>query len=69
MRKDVDILIVMKETGNLFHLPEAKDVGEEKFNDIREFVNNNRSRIYEILELFPNVLDYAPEDILSPDAK
>ena len=69
MRKDVDILIVMKETGNLFHLPEAKDVGEEKFNDIREFVSNNRSRIYEILELFPNVLDYAPEDILSPDAK
>jgi hypothetical protein len=69
MRKDVDILIVMKETGNLFHLPEAKDVGEEKFNDIREFVSNNRSRIYEILELFPNVLDYASEDILSPDAK
>lgn len=63
LRKDLDILIVMKETGKLFHLPEAKDVGEQKFNDIREFIRNNYSRIHEVLELFPNALQYATEDI------
>jgi hypothetical protein len=65
LRKDVDILIVMKETENLFHFPEPREVGESKFNDIREFISNNRSRIYEVLELFPSVLHYAPEDMLS----
>lgn len=65
LRKDLDILLVMKETGNLFHLPIVTEVGESKFNDIREFVSNNRSRIYEALKLFPNVLHYAPQDVLT----
>jgi hypothetical protein len=65
IRKDLDILIVLRETGRLYDLPDPKDIGPEKINDIREFVSNNQSRIEEILNLFPNALQYAPVSLLN----
>jgi len=65
LRKDIDLLTVMKEVGRLFHLSNPKDLGEPKIKDIRDFVYNNQSRISEILELFPNVLHFAPEELLN----
>jgi len=65
MRKDLDILIVMKQAGRLFHLPDPGSVGYAKFDDIRNFVGYYRSRIDEVLELFPNALRYAPESMLA----
>lgn len=65
LRKDLDILIVMKELGRLFDLPNPKDMGEPKIKNIRNFVYNNQSRIYEILEIFPNILHFAPEELLN----
>lgn len=64
LRKDLDILIIMKEVGRLFHLPDPEEVGEAKFKDIREFVSNNKSRIYDVLAIFPNALRYAPAEVL-----
>jgi len=65
LRKDINILTVMKEVGRLFHLPNPKDMGEPKIKDIRDFVYNNQSRISEVLELFPNILHFASEELLN----
>lgn len=65
LRKDIEILQVMKEEDRLFYLPDSKDVGEPKFKDIREFVISNQTRINEILEIFPNILHFAPEELLN----
>jgi hypothetical protein len=65
LRKDLDILIVLKENGRLFHLPDPESIGYLKLEDIRNFVNNYRSRIHEVLDLFPNALRYAPDALLN----
>jgi hypothetical protein len=65
LRKDLDILLAMKHTERLFHLPDSKEVGESKFNDIRDFVIKHQSKIDNVLKLFPNALQYAPEQLLN----
>ena len=65
LRKDLDILIVMKEMDRLFHLPDPESIGYIKYDDIRTFVDHYRSRIHELLDLFPNALRYAPDALLN----
>jgi hypothetical protein len=65
LRKDIDILIVLKQVDRLFHLPDPDRVGYVKFDDIQNFVGYYRSRINEVLELFPNALRYAPKSMLA----
>lgn len=65
LRKNLDILITLKEVDRLYDLPNPDEIGEEKIKDISEFVLKNKSRIEEILNLFPNALRYAPKSILN----
>lgn len=65
LRKNLEVLKVMKECKRLFDLPDPEKTGYVKYEDIRTFVLNYRSRIHEVLDLFPNALRYAPFDMLN----
>jgi hypothetical protein len=63
LRKNIDVLLVMKKHGRLFDLPDKDDVGTSKLDDIRSFILENKSRLVEVIEIFPNALKYLPNEL------
>lgn len=62
-------IVVSYELNNLFPIKiphfDFDVVGNKKKSKIKSFVSNNISRIKEVLFLFPNILSYADQDVLS----
>jgi hypothetical protein len=65
LRRDLDVLMVLHAAQDLFHLPEPGEVGGSKRYDIESFVAENAGRISEILEVFPNAMQYATPALLA----
>lgn len=63
MRKNLDVLMVMKKLGRLFDLPDKNDIGSAKFDDIRSFILDNKSSLVKIIDFFPNVIQYIPNEL------
>jgi hypothetical protein len=63
LRKNIDVLLVMKKHGRLFDLPDKDDVGTSKLDDIRSFILENKSRLVDVIEIFPNALKYLPNEL------
>ncbi|MFM1961495.1 MAG: hypothetical protein RLZZ172_340 [Bacteroidota bacterium] len=67
LRKNLDILMVMKKLCRLFDLPDKNDIGSSKIDDIRSFILDNKSSLKKIIEIFPNVIQYIPNEIYLDD--
>ncbi len=67
LRKNLDILMVMKKLCRLFDLPDKNDIGSSKIDDIRSFILDNKSSLKKIIEIFPNVIQYIPNELYLDD--
>jgi hypothetical protein len=65
LRRDLDVLKAMHAAGRLFSLPDPDDVSFLKYEDIRSFVAANLDRIREVLDIFPNILRFAPTEVFA----
>ena len=64
LRKDIDILKILKASKSLFELPDLDEKKKDMNNDVCSFITNNIDRIDEIIYIFPNAFHYAPKDLL-----